>query len=223
MEKLYCLYGWTVIIFFFDFDKQDKCFLTTDWHQNKSVGVLDSKISYLLTSVKWKCSNWERKFWHDSPFFKKRENNIIRIRLPNFPHPFSCIPSEQQSTIYLDLCFIFLEDLYKGSNLNQWSILTSAWVFSVCHFNFWLFYSFCILKIAFSFSIFNLCYHYKFYISFSTIGFSSFVVFNYKNHLALIFYFSLKFSSSECHDYLFPFLNVWVVLIFPIFPTPPSM
>jgi hypothetical protein len=50
-----------IMIFCFDSDKQSKYILTTDWHQNKSVGVLHSKISYLLISVEWNSVQTERE------------------------------------------------------------------------------------------------------------------------------------------------------------------
>jgi hypothetical protein len=71
--------------------------------------------------------------------------------------------------------------------------------FSVCHFNFWLFYCSPIFKLYFSLSIFKLCSYHISYISISFISFPlhSLSFFNYKNHLTWIFHVSLQLALQD--------------------------
>lgn len=87
-------------MFSFDFEKHGKYILTTDWHPNKSVSVLHSKVSYLLISVEQNSTQTEK----ENAMIPLLQRNIISIKILRFPHPFSSTPAEQQSTFY----FFFL-------------------------------------------------------------------------------------------------------------------
>lgn len=125
-----------VTIFSFDFDKHSKYILTTDWHQNESVGVHHSKISYLLIYVEWNSIQTEKENAGMIPLQPPQKKHIISIQIFMFPTFIQLHPSRTAINI---LFFIFASHFWQRYIQRQQSESTKPIDWCIGFFSLWHF------------------------------------------------------------------------------------
>lgn len=129
-----------VIMFSFDFDKHGKYTLFPDWHPNKSVSVLNSRISYLLISVEWNSVQTEKE---NASMISLLHKATISIKILRFPTSIQLHPNRTAMSILFFFFFLashFWQICTQAAVSQSMKLLTPAWViFLDVILNSWLF------------------------------------------------------------------------------------